>query len=387
MSNDRIALTEIERLLERYTDRHDEAVILRVLREIDAAELDDLVLRADLRRLFRSVDDRTFGPKHFTALLDLLARERVDDLSPRARAAVVGALQRGRTDSLDERAIRDVFLATRGEALSELKEAVEESPDHRDLHQLVYRDLDDDALRGEVLAHILAEGAALPRRGVKVVSDIDDTVYANWKDVRFPKKTVYPGVRSLYRALVRRAGDLVFLSARPGDRSGVVERKSLASLLERGFENAVMLAGSLRKVHSNRAIADKKHENLTEYRALWPEYGAVFFGDSGQGDAILAERLLEDPGAHGAHAFIHDVLPLDADRRAALTDAGIRVFDSWVEAAHACREAGLLEDEPLRAIARDAREELEAVAFERDEDRAARRSELEAALGLIPDGS
>jgi hypothetical protein len=385
MADKPIALVEIERLLQGHTDRHDEAVILRILRGVDPEELDEVVRVADLRALFRSVDDRALGPKHFVALLDLLVRERVADLSARARGAIVNALQRGRTSSQDERAIRDLVVATEGEQLSELKAVVDTTPDHRDLHQLLYRDVDDAEIREQVLAHIQEQGRALPRRGHKVVSDIDDTVYANWKDERFPKKTIYPGVRALYRALVAAPGDLVFLSARPGDRAGVVEQKSLSSMLEKGFADAVMLAGSIAKVHSNRAIADKKHENLTQYRALWPEYGAVFFGDSGQGDAMLAERMLEDPGEHGAHAFIHDVVGLGDDERARLRDRGVRVFDSWVEPAGACREAGLLPDEKLREVAEAAEADLAQVPFADEGTRSARLRELQRALEQIRD--
>jgi hypothetical protein len=184
---------------------------------------------------------------------------------------------------------------------------------------------------------------------------------------------------------VQGPGDLVFISARPGDRIGVVERKTLDSLDRLGFDNAVMLAGSVLKVHSNRAIAEKKIRNLDEYRRLWPEYGMVFFGDSGQGDAALAEHLLAEPGPHGAHAFIHDVIAMGVQERSRLRGEGVAVFDSWVEAAHACREHGLLTDDQLRQVADDARVELTAIAFSDRASRSAREAELEAALAAISD--
>jgi hypothetical protein len=378
VSDATIAQREIESLLAGHTDRHDERVILRILGQVDAAELDATVRGLDLRRLVGSVDDRRVGPKNRTALLELLAGERLVDLGVEARAALTRALQRGRTDARDERAIVAIFRGTRGEDLTTLKERIDGAPDHRDLHQLVYRDVDTAAHREELLAHIAAEGRARPVAGTKLLSDIDDTVYANWKDERFPKKTIYPGVRALYRALS--GGEVVFLTARPGDRPGVVERKSVRSMLDKGFDRVVMLAGSLGKLHSNAAIAAKKIENYDQFRPLYPEHRFVFFGDSGQGDAEVAEHIVANPPPHGARAFIHDVVAVGETERARMADAGVGVFDSYVEAARACVDAALLGSAQLAEIARACREDLEAIVFDDDDKRRLRFGELDRAL-------
>jgi phosphatidate phosphatase APP1 len=52
-----------------------------------------------------------------------------------------------------------------------------------------------------------------------------------------------------------------------------------------------------------------KLENFTRFASLFPEFNFVFFGDSGQGDALLASRLLETFPQHVLATFIHDVNP------------------------------------------------------------------------------
>jgi phosphatidate phosphatase APP1 len=52
-----------------------------------------------------------------------------------------------------------------------------------------------------------------------------------------------------------------------------------------------------------------KLENFTRFASLFPEFKFVFFGDSGQGDALLASRLLENFPSQVLGVFIHDVTP------------------------------------------------------------------------------
>src|SRR5690606_29985050 len=158
-----------------------------------------------------------FGPNNKQKLRDLLCKQRVGDLGPEARAALVTALQRGRTCRQDEEAILALFVASRGLSLTALKNAVDAGGDHRDLQQLVHGDYDHADLRDALLAHLAVASDETPADDVKILSDIDDTFYCNWKDARFPKKTVYPGVRQLYLELDRgsagggRLGDVVFI--------------------------------------------------------------------------------------------------------------------------------------------------------------------------------
>ncbi|WP_437577122.1 phosphatase domain-containing protein [Sorangium sp. So ce887] len=376
-------LDEIRQRMAAHTDREDERRILEILAGATAVELDQLLLLLDLRALLGDVDDRLIGPDNRTALLDLLTAERLGDLGIPARAALASALQRGRTGRRDEQALRRLWLGTRGADVTRLKNAVDGRGGYRDLHQLFYHDIDDDALREELLAHLAREAAAVTTRDMKILSDIDDTFYANWKDARYPKKTVYPGVLQFYAELDRgpgpepaRLGDLTFVTARPGDRLGLVEDATLRALAERGQLAATVLAGSFTRLIGNRTIAEKKLENFLEYRRLYPEYGFVFVGDSGQGDVHFGQRMLE-LAPESVHAiFIHDVVATPERARQELAVSGVHLFDTYIGAATTAIERGLLGLEGAARVAEAALAAFAAIPFPSHEGRAPRRLEL-----------
>jgi phosphatidate phosphatase APP1 len=56
-------------------------------------------------------------------------------------------------------------------------------------------------------------------------------------------------------------------------------------------------------------VCSLKLENFTRFAALYPEFQFVFFGDSGQGDALLASNLLHAFPNRVLGTFIHDVTP------------------------------------------------------------------------------
>ncbi|MCO5172261.1 MAG: App1 family protein [Planctomycetes bacterium] len=375
-------IREVEGLMAGHTDRAKEARILELLRRAAPETLDRAVRHLDLGKLLGDVDDHPGGPQHRTDLLLLLGRARLRDLSIAGREALITALQRGRTGSRREQVIRDVLLGTRGAALTALKNAIDAGGDPHDLEQLVFHDLDDAALRDQVLAHFAREAAAAPSGEVKVLSDIDDTLYRNWVDERYPPKAVYPGVRALYHELdigpdeAGRPGDLVFVTARPGDRAGIVEEQTIATLGRLGLSRFVVLTGSLSKVVSNEAIARGKLEAIDRYRRLFPEYGFVFLGDSGQGDALVAAALMADHAGTTRAVFIHDVVTTPPEGRAAWAERGVPLFDTYVGAAVHALEQGLISPAGLRRVVAAAREELEALPFPDEAVRAARREEL-----------
>jgi hypothetical protein len=387
-------LEEIGRLMRSHTDRREEARILAILGSATAEELDWLIRRLDIRALLSDVDDRLLGPRNRTALVELLTVGRLADLGTEARAALIAGLQRGRTGSWAEQAVRRIVLGTCGEALTRLKNALDAGSDHRDLHQLVFHDIDDDGLREEILAHIAEE--AVPAGEVKILSDIDDTFYANWKDQRYPAKTVYPGVLQLYIELDRgpgeasgRAGDITFVTARPGDRLGLVEAATRASLGERGLAAMTVLTGSLRRIIGNRAIAEKKVENFVEYRRLYPEYDFVFIGDSGQGDIHFGRRMLELAAGAVKGVFIHDVVATPAPERRSLAASGVLLFDTYIGAAADALALRLIHAEGAMRVAQAAQSDLAAISFASEPQRADREAELAGDLArlrsLLPD--
>ncbi|WP_437570369.1 phosphatase domain-containing protein [Sorangium sp. So ce542] len=374
-------LDEIRQRMASHTDRQDERRILEILAGATAAELDELLVLLDLPALLADIDDRLLGPDNRAALLELLTAERLGDLGVPARAALASALQRGRTGRRDEQALRRLWLGTRGADVTRLKNALDGRGRYHDLHQLFYHDIDDDGLREELLAHIAAE--AVPTGEVKILSDIDDTFYANWKDERYPKKTVYPGVLQFYAELDRgpgpepgRAGDLTFVTARPGDRLGLVEDATLRALAARGQLAATVLAGSFTRLIGNRAIAEKKLENFLEYRRLYPEYGFVFVGDSGQGDIHFGQRMLELAPASVRAIFIHDVVATSERARQELAVGGVHLFDTYLGAAAVALERGLLGPEGAARVAEAALEAFAAIAFPSHEGREPRRLEM-----------
>jgi hypothetical protein len=379
----------IDRRLAGRTDRRDEAAIIELLRNAGDALLDRALTTLDLGRVLGDVDDRLLGPDHATTLLTLLTRERLSALGVEARARLVAALQRGRTPERDEAAIENILLGTSGAQLTALKNLLDSGSDHRDLQQLVHSDIDDDARRARILGHIASEAAQLDPHEVKVLSDIDDTFYANWKDRRYPKKTIYPGVRQLYRELdlgpdgSGRIGDLAFVTARPRDRPGVVERATHGALRERGLEQATVLAGSFFHLLSNESIADKKLDNFRQYAELFPEYGFVFIGDSGQGDADFGARMLELEPERVRAILIHDVVQSADDIRDSWRGRGVRLFHSYAGAACEAFELGLIGGEGLKRVASSCREELAAVTFDEPEAGTAREAELQRDLSRV----
>ncbi|MGK3988751.1 phosphatase domain-containing protein [Sorangium sp. So ce136] len=380
-------LDEIRQRLLSHTDRQDERRILEILAGATATELDQLLLELDLRALLGDVDDRLIGPDNRAALLELLTAERLGDLGIPARAALASALQRGRTGRLDEQALRRIWLGTRGADVTRLKNALDGRGGYHDLHQLFYHDIDDGPLREELLAHIAREAVAVSgsvsSREVKILSDIDDTFYANWKDARYPKKTVYPGVLQFYAELDRgpgaapgRPGDLTFVTARPGDRLGLIEDATLRALAARGQLAATVLAGSFTRLVGNRTIAEKKLENFVEYRRLYPEYDFVFVGDSGQGDIHFGQRMLELAPEAVKAVFIHDVVATPELARLDLAVGGVRLFDTYIGAALEALELGLLGPEGAARVAEAAIAAFTAIPFPSHAHRQPRRLEM-----------
>jgi hypothetical protein len=376
-------LQTLRALMSGHTDRHEERRILDLLSGATAAELNHLLLNVDLNALLEDVDDRLGGPDHHTALVELLCTKRAHELGLPVRAALVTALQRGHTSHLEEQGVRALFLGLHGRELTGFKNLLDGRGSSHDLHQLLFEDIDEARTREDILAHIQREAEAAPSGENKVLSDIDDTFLANWKDTRYPPRTVYPGVLQFYRELDRgpglipgREGDLTFVSARPMDPIGFIEDRTLETLRAHGVDTAVMLSGAFTHLLGNARIAEKKLENFREYVRLYPEYGFVFTGDSGQGDVAFGEQMLAN-WPEAVHAvFIHDVVATPEPERQAWRSKRIYFFDTYVGAALEAYAVGVISRDGVARVARAAREELRAVPFTSQSQRALRESDL-----------
>ena len=376
-------LQTLRALMTGHTNRLDEQKILELFERASAVELNHLITNINVDALLSDVDNRVVGPDNLTALLELLCIRRVQELGLAVRAGLMFGLQRGITPTLAERMIRALFLSVRGRELTEFKNLLDGRGSYHDLQQLVFSDVDDPALRQDILEHIRREAATAPSGENKVLSDIDDTFLLNWKDTRYPPKTVYPGVLQFYRELDRgpgiipgREGDLTFVSARPQDPLGLIEDRTLAALREHGVPTASMLSGAFTHLIGNARIAEKKFDNFRRFSQLFPEYGFVFVGDSGQGDVAFGEQMLAFAPDSVRAVFIHDVVATPEAVRQAWRAKSIFFFDTYVGAALEAYQVGVIARDGLHRVARSAQEELEKVPFGSAEQRDARRADL-----------
>jgi hypothetical protein len=379
-------LDQVKQLLQGHTDRNEEKQILEIFRGASREDLNGMINKMpqhDFHELVSDMNDRWIGPDNRTAFLNLLSKDRLGELSVDSRAKVISGLQYHRTDSKDEKAIRDIFVGTRGADLTALKNAVDSGGDYRDLQQLVFHDIDDKQIRSQVLEHFKKEGAGTGQ--VKVLSDIDDTFYVNFKDDRYPRKTVYPGVKQFYTELDRggaaspdREGDLSFLSARPYDRAGLSEDMT-QSMLQKNGVSATVMSGDFAHVVGNDLIAAKKFDNWQQSRQLFPEYGSVFTGDSGQGDAIFGAKAMAANDQMKA-VFIHNVTGLSDAQKSDYAKKGVNIFDTYVGAATQAYQKGLISKEGLMRVANVAQSDLSKVEFSSPEQKAAREADLQRDL-------
>lgn len=342
------------------------------LRELSPQELDAVARDGHFLRAVK-----TLGKGEQVRILLLLARERVAELSIESKAALIKMLQSGSTRRHHEMAVRDLILSTHGPELTRLKRALDRAADHRNLHQLIYHDLDLDEVRQKILAHFLEEAAEHPSPELKIISDVDDTYYRNWVDPRYPPRTVYPGVVQLFRELDGlELGDLVFLTGRPGHRSGYLEKYYRRRLGALGAEEITLLTGSFMHQFVRPWIFTRKWLNLERYRAFFPEMGFVMFGDSGQADPEFLTQALQRYPNQVKAALLHMVVPLSLDRLKRCNDAGVMFFDTYVGAAVHLHEKGLLTAESVDRVAHAARANLAAIDFEDQDMRRSREEEL-----------
>lgn len=237
-----------------------------------------------------------------------------------------------------------------------------------------------------------------PRR-LKIVSDIDDTLFSSGGafpagcDKRFPKRTLYPGILELFRVLHADsgsdgAGDLALLSARPHTYKDLTENLSyayFASLRQANLLHATptLLAGDLTSslqivtkasapTVAFEAVAAKKLDNFLQFVQLYPDYEVIFFGDNGQGDVRTAERMLQQEGAQVRLALIHLVQPIEQTfgwagegegegKAAAWQDLGIRFYKTAIGAACHLLGEGLLSVGSLRDVCTTTARQLEAL--------------------------
>lgn len=276
----------------------------------------------------------------------------------------IQALQRGYTSPKDEREIAWLITSVEGMELTHLKNLIDRGGDHCDLLELLYSDIDDLTIRNEILNHIKNHSLKASVKPLRVLSDVDDTLYASLHDVRYPRGTLYPGVLSLHQELHKASlsnesllAALILLTARPRDKFGVIERWTQRQMSKKGLPEVTVLSGTLFDLRSHQAMARRKLHNFGQYQELYPEYKFLFFGDSGQGDALLGQMMLEQYPDRVSKILIHQV----NDRS---TSDGMVSFQTYLGAARALNEASLLSREACQRIYEESLATTSAIEFD-----------------------
>lgn len=337
-------IESISSLLERRAGAGERRRILDLLRPLDARQFAEVVHGLDLSRLLSALDWRAWTSDSRAEFLSLLEKF-VGGLNLDTKVLLANLLADGPTSYREEKVLRALFLSEVGTALTELKLRIDTSDVGHDLLSLLTSDIDAPELRFDILKHF-RDKAELPKnpaeRPLRVVSDIDDTLYSSLKDARYPKGTLYKGVLELFASVSALAP--VFLTARPELVSNLFERLTHKQLRRYGLDKPTVLSGSLPGLLGHRRMAEQKARNLTSYTEMYPEFRFILFGDSGQGDMALAEMLLGTDEPAIERAFIHKLS--DAHRGSRTSNPRIHLYRDYAEAAALLHELGYL---PLEA--------------------------------------
>lgn len=389
-----------------------ETRIIDTFKRASHETLNYITSRTQLPLLFYKVKDydvlRRTRTHHRSRLLELFAVDRVGDLEPRSKVAVLDALQKMRLHAhpRGEEFVLSVLRSTKGHDLTQLKSMMDSKGTFHNLHKLVFSDVKSSSIRTQILAHFYDEGSFVRRKSLrirlrkrrmrKILSDVDDTLFSSGgrypagADRTYPRHALYPGVLAFYEELdkqdsaptVRFAheqmatlSNLTFLSARPHvykDTSESVTYRKFAWLRKhRGlYTEPTLLAGSLPSgikmfTGDYGPLAAKKVDNWLQYAALYPEFEYVFIGDNGQGDVLTAETMLKsNVGDRVEAVFIHLVKPLDSTPGARpggrttspVSSPAVRALSPTLSPMRSADDGGSVQAFSLNASAADADE-------------------------------
>jgi hypothetical protein len=195
--------------------------IISIFTEVSHHELNYIVSNGHMGLLFYKIKDHKFAKKfNRTILLETLAIHRISELNTLSRALLIDGLQRMKLSAhpKSEQYVKNIFLKTYLDDLSDLKNLTDSKGDVNSLHKLIYQDIRDPAIRKSILDHIHHEAGVQKahmilntsntkkRRGQfawrKILSDVDDTLscsgghYPAGIDTSYPRKVLYPGNRT-----------------------------------------------------------------------------------------------------------------------------------------------------------------------------------------------
>lgn len=250
-----------------------ERKVISLFADAEPKALNFLIGHSKLALIFYKIKDhRTFNHQHRTQLIELLAIERISQLTVHSRVLVLHALQMMKlpANTRAEYCVQNIIINTKQDELSDLKTMTDAKGDYFCMTKLIYDDIKSNNVREFILKHIQLQarvqishmkfGTKMSKQRKakfwrKVLSDVDDTLtcsagsYPSGIDKRYGKKIVYPGVLGFYRELdlgtdgpeewpANTVGNLVFLSARPHVYKDVSEKINFKK-----FENLLVKRG------------------------------------------------------------------------------------------------------------------------------------------------
>jgi hypothetical protein len=319
------------------------------------------------------------------------------------------------TSAREELRMERLLYSVPPDCLPLFKFMLEYDGDYKDVAEYVFHDIDKKEHQDRIIEHFKTGRRGV---GIKVLTDVDDTMYANLIDTRYPKKTLYPGVLEFYDALQREPFDLTTipvttLTARPTPVAGTFEECSIESLtkLTNGRLSPSSLSGELisgvagslqtwaranlhrlaGKVPHDQEdkIGRVKFENFSVFSIVYPEYRFVFIGDSGQADALTAQLLINEKSCEGTSrvitTFIHDLREHEDDQKSVsatfrnvpaemlineLSESGrgVIVFRNYIAAAlvayaHSSTLENLITADKLAKVTRAALTQFQTIDF------------------------
>jgi len=364
-------LIRLNELMKGRLGPKEELEVLDIFDSLTEIELNTAIVSLSLTRLLSQMDDHWIGLKNRQRLLEILTIERLGVLTLESKSKLLSAFQKGWTPKGQEEAICRIFVSTSGNELDVLKSKMESGVAFEDLHNLIYHDIDDKGIREKILAHFKANTPT--KASLKILSDIDDTIYANWKDEKYRKKTPYPGMVQLLKRLNQSddggsRSDLVFITARPKEPTKIAVRHAEKTLRRLGFSKPIILPGRLHQFFTSSTILERKWKNFMEYKRLYPNHPFIFFGDSGQGDADLAVRMLKKKGI--VLALIHRIHPYRSQKwEDSRSIDGMFFFNNAIEAMEKLRTDGFLDNRVFKVLTKIALDEAAEIPGRRGSKR------------------
>jgi len=142
----------------------------------------------------------------------LFTSTALSKLNVESKAILVDALQkRGlRYSQNAANAIEGLFLSCKGKEVTDLKNMTDMGGDYQNLFKLIYSDITNKNTRFNILTHFQTEAFLMKEDnngkeiGLKILSDIDDTLYSSGGkfpagcDKEYPKHQLYPGVLKFF---------------------------------------------------------------------------------------------------------------------------------------------------------------------------------------------